>query len=161
MRSPRRAGRWVTILAVTAVVAAGCGETTPTEAAPELARQLARVDRAVTTGDEARIRDRVESLVSATEAARDAGRLDDEQADRILAAADALLARVPAPEPAPQPSASPTPSPTLSPSPEDEDEDEDEEGDNSGPGGGDSKEKPGKDNPDKDKPDKGKGHGKG
>jgi hypothetical protein len=155
----------MTVLAVMAVLAAGCGET-PTEAAPELARQLAQVDRAVTTGDEARIRDRVESLVSATEAARDSGEIDDEQADRILAAADALLARLPAEKPASEPPSPPTSSPTTeTPEPPDEDEGDEgegDEGDNSGPGGGDSEEKPEKDKPDKpDKPDKGKGHGKG
>lgn len=158
-KSPRRAGRWMTVLAVMAVLGAGCGET-PTEAAPELARQLAQVDRAVTTGDEARIRDRVESLVSATEAARDSGEIDDEQADRILAAADALLARLPAEKPAPEPPSPPTSSPTTE-TPEPPEEDEGDEGDNSGPGGGDSQEKPDKDKPEKDKPDKGKGHGKG
>jgi hypothetical protein len=143
------------------VLAAGCGQDTPSEAAPELARQLAQVDRAVTTGDEAQIRERVEALVSATEAARDAGRLNDEQADRILSAADALLARLPEDAPPPKPSPPASSSPTITPSPdEDEDEgdeaDEGDEGDNSGPGGGDSKEKP-----EKDKPDKGKGKGKG
>jgi hypothetical protein len=149
----------MTVLAVMAVLGAGCGET-PTEAAPELARQLAQVDRAVTTGDEARIRDRVESLVSATEAARDSGEIDDEQADRILAAADALLARLPAEKPAPEPPSPPTSPPTTE-TPEPPEEDEGDEGDNSGPGGGDSQEKPDKDKPEKDKPDKGKGHGKG
>jgi hypothetical protein len=149
----------MTVLAVMAVLGAGCGET-PTEAAPELARQLAQVDRAVTTGDEARIRDRVESLVSATEAARDSGEIDDEQADRILAAADALLARLPAEKSAPEPPSPPTSSPTTE-TPEPPEEDEGDEGDNSGPGGGDSQEKPDKDKPEKDKPDKGKGHGKG
>jgi hypothetical protein len=144
----------MTVLAVMAVLVAGCGET-PTEAAPELARQLAQVDRAVTTGDEAQIRDRVESLVSATEAARDSGEIDDEQADRILAAADALLARLPAEKPAPEPPSPPTSSPTTE-TPEPPEEDEGDEGDNSGPGGGDSKEKP-----EKHKPEKGKGHGKG
>jgi hypothetical protein len=152
--------RRLAALALTAVLAAGCGgDSTPAEAAPELAEQLARVDRAVTTGDEARIRERVESLVAATEAARDAGRIDDEQADRILTAADALLARLPAEEP---PSESPSP-PTSSPTtetpepPEDDEGDEGDEGDNSGPGGGDSKGKPEKE----EKPEKGKGHGKG
>ena len=118
--NPGQAGRWLTGLVITALLASGCGGTTPSEAAPELAQQLARVDRAVVSGDDARIRDRVESLKSATEAARDAGRLDEQQADRILAAADALLARLP--EPAPQPSATPSPSHTLSPSPEEEEE---------------------------------------
>ena len=39
-----RAARWVTGLAITAVLAAGCGETTPSEAAPELAQQGTTVE---------------------------------------------------------------------------------------------------------------------
>jgi hypothetical protein len=143
-------------LAVTAMVAAGCGsDTTPADSVPELADRLERVDSAVATGDEARIRQRVEALVAATESARDEGSLDDEDAERILAAADAMLARLPAEEPAPEPPSPPTSSPTTEiPEPPEEDEgDEGDEGDNSGPGGGDSKKKP-----EKDKPDK--GHGK-
>jgi hypothetical protein len=145
-------------LAVTAMVAAGCGgETAPTESAPELAEQLERVDQAVVVGDDARIRDRVEALMAATESARDDGRLDDEQADRILAAGEAMLARLPE-EPAPEPSPTSS-SPTMETPEPPAEEDEDDEGDNSGPGGGDSEEKPEKDKP--EKPDKGKGHGKG
>jgi hypothetical protein len=138
--------RWVAVLAVTAVLTAGCGQDTPTEAAPELARQLARVDRAVTTGDEARIRDRVEALVSATDAARDAGRLDDEQAERILGAADALLARLPDEAPSPKPSPPASPSPTITPSPDEEEGDEGE--------GHEEKPKHKEPKPEKPKPDK-------
>lgn len=140
-------------LALSAVLLAGCGgESSPADAAPELADQLARVDRAVTAGDEARIRDRVESLVAATEAARDSGRLDDEQADRILTAADALIARLPAEEPPPKPSPSPTSSsPTPSPTPDEEAEEErEEEEEEPKPA---PHEKP-------EKPEKGKGQGK-
>jgi hypothetical protein len=143
---PRCATRWVSVLALTAVLATGCGQDSPSESAPELARQLAQVDRAVTTGDEVRIRERVESLVSATEAARDAGRLDDEQADRILSAADALLARLPDEAPSPKPSPSASPSPTITPSP---DEDEGDEGE-----GHEEKPKPEKPKPEEPKPDK-------
>ena len=127
---PGNPARRLAALALTAVLAAGCGgDSTPADAAPELAEQLERVDRAVTTGDEARIRERVESLVAATEAARDAGRIDDEQADRILTAADALLGRLPAEEPSPKPPSPPTSSPTTtSPTPDEEGgEEEDEE----------------------------------
>jgi hypothetical protein len=155
VKTPRSPWRPVVAVALSAVLATGCGREGPAEADPELAQQLARVDRAVVTGDDALIRDRVESLVSATEAARDAGRLDEEQADRIIAAADALLARLQAEEPAPEPPSTPTSSPTTE-TPEVPEDDDDEEGDNSGPGGGHSEDKP-----EKDKPDKGKGHGKG
>ena len=152
MKSARQAARWVAALAITALLAAGCGETPPTEAAPELTRQLARVARAVTTGDDTQIRDRVESLESATKAARDDGRLTDVQADRILAAAEALLDKL-------QPEPTPTPSPTSSsptPTPE---EDEGNEGE-----GRDEKSKPEpkpKPEPEpKPEKDKGKGHDK-
>lgn len=150
-----RPARRLVALALTAVLAAGCGgEATPADAAPELAEQLTRVDRAVAAGDGAQIREQVEALVAATEAARDSGRLDDEQADRILAAADALLQRLPAEEPVPKPSPSPPSSTPTSPSPDPDEGEEDqgegdegEEGDESGDSG-----------PDKDK---GKGKGKG
>lgn len=125
---PSKPARLLAALTVTAVLAAGCGnDTAPADAAPELADQLTRVDRAVATGDEARIRERVESLVATTEAARDAGELEDDQAARILAAANALLRRLPAEEPSPKPPPPPPSSPTTSPSP-DEDEHEEEHG---------------------------------
>ncbi|MFL6004097.1 MAG: hypothetical protein ACJ72P_14925 [Nocardioides sp.] len=161
MKPPRSPWRTAIAVALSAVLAAGCGGETPAEADPELAQQLARVDRAVVTGDEALIRDRVESLVSATETARDAGRLDEEQADSILGAADELLARLPDEAPPPRPSPSTTPSPTITPSPDEDEGDDGDEGDNSGPGGGHSEEKSDKAKPDKAKPDKAKGHGKG
>jgi hypothetical protein len=143
---PSKPARLVAALTVGAVLAAGCGnDAAPADAAPELAEQLARVDRAVATGDEARIRVRVEALVAATEAAHDSGELDGQQADRILAAADALLARLPEQKPSPKP---PPPStPTTSPSP-DEDEKEDEHG----------HEEKDEHEHGKDKHDKGKGH---
>ena len=143
--------RHLVALALSAVLLAGCGsDSSPADAAPELADQLARVDRAVAAGDEARIRERVESLVAATEAARDSGRLDDEQADRILTAADALIARLPAEEPPPKPSPSPTSSsPTPSPTPDEGAEEEGEEREGEPKPAPD--EKP-------EKPEKGKGH---
>jgi hypothetical protein len=140
------------------LLVAGCGgEAAPADSAPELADQLARIDRAVTTGDDALIRQRVESLVTATVTARDAGRIDDAQADRILSAAEDLLSRLPAEEPASEPPSPPASSPTTETpeTPEPPDEGEDDEEDNSGPGGGDSEEKPEKE----DKPDKGKAKG--
>ena len=150
MTNRRPAARRCAALTLTAVLSAtfatGCGNEAPADAAPELSAQLARVDRAVATGDEARIRDRVEALESATEAARDAGELDDEQADRIVAAADALLARLPAEEPVPEPTPAPSPT-TASPSPEEDDEHEEKP----------PKHEP-KPKPPKDEHHKGKGH---
>lgn len=148
---------WLALILATTLLAGCGGETPPAEAAPELADRLTRVDRAVVSGDETSIRRRVESLVVATEAARDDGSIDEAQADRILAAADALLARLSTPEQSPEPSASP-PSPSVSPpSPENgdggeddgsDDEEEEEKGGDEGEGGGGSGS------------DKGKGNGK-
>ena len=157
MRVISNPARRLAALALTGMLLAGCGsETAPADSAPELAEQLTRIDRAVAAGDEARIRQRVEALVTATESARDAGRLDDAQADRILAAADALLARLPAEEPEPEPRPSPSPpsssatTPTPAPEEGDEDEgDEDEGGDEPGPGNSEGKGK-GKGKSDKD-----------
>lgn len=146
--------RRLVAVALAAILLAGCGgESSPADAAPALADQLAGVDRAVAAGDEERIRDRVESLVAATEAARDSGRLDDEQADRILAAADALIARLPTEDPPPKPSpsspsSSPSSSPTPSPTPDEEADEEKEEEEEPKPA---PHEKP-------EKPKKGKGH---
>jgi hypothetical protein len=132
LRLTNSSPNWVALI-LAATLLAGCGgETPPAEAAPELADQLALVDRAVGSGDEMAIRRRVDSLVAATESARDAGRIDEAQADRILAAADALLARLPAPQQEPEPSA-PSPTPSATPPPPEEggegDEGEGDEGD--------------------------------
>ena len=152
--------RRLAALALTAaLLVAGCGdETAPGDAAPELADQLARIDRAVAAGDEAVIRQRVESLVAATEAARDAGRIDDAQADRILTAAEELQDRLPAeqPEPKPSPSSPSTSAPPPAPEPdEDEDDHEDDDEDQKKP----PKHENGKGGHG-EKPEKGKGHGK-
>jgi hypothetical protein len=144
-------------LALSAVLlVGGCGdETAPGDSAPELADQLTRIDRAVTVGDEAVIRQRVESLVAATEAAREAGRIDDAQADRILTAADELLNRLPAEEPEPKPSPSPSTSAPAPASPEpDEDDHEDDEEEKKPP-----KPEQGKGGHE-EKPKKAKGHGR-
>ena len=154
-KPPRLLAALTLIIVLSVALAAGCGnDATPADAAPELAEQLARVDRAVSTGNEARIRVRVESLVTATKAAREAGELDNDQAARILAAADALLARLPA-SPAPT---SPTTSPsTISPSPHPEDEDEDEKDEKHEPKPK-PEPKPPKPKHDEGKHDKGPGH---
>jgi len=113
--------RLIVSLALLVVVTAGCGsDSAPAEAAPELADRLAAVDRSVTTGDEARIRSEVEALIAATEAAGDSGRISDEQAEQIVAAADGLLARLPTEESSPSPSPSPPESSSATPLPEPE-----------------------------------------
>lgn len=72
--------------------AAACGQDPATaERAPELAALLDTVDAAVVTGNDARIRQRVDDLVAATIEARDTGDLDAAQAEEILSAAAALI----------------------------------------------------------------------
>lgn len=153
MITTRRAARFLVSVLGAVVLLTGCGgDTAPADEVPLLADRLALVDRAVSSGNETQIREQVETLIDATERARDAGQLDDEQAERVLAAADSLLARLPD-EATPQPSPSP---PTSSPAPpstpeEGDDEESDEDDEDEG--------HPEKDKPKPDKPEKGKGKG--
>ncbi|MFC6287632.1 hypothetical protein ACFP3Q_14690 [Nocardioides sp. GCM10027113] len=139
----------------------GCGGTSPVEAVPELSDRLAAVDAAVVAGDHATTRDAVEDLVATAEEAEAAGEIDAAQADAIVAAAEALLARLADEEPA-EPEPLPEPTPTQSAAPEEsepeeteESEEEDDEDEHPGKGKGadkhDKGEKPGK--PDKDDED--------
>jgi hypothetical protein len=147
----------------TVVLLTGCGGgTAPADEVPLLADRLAGVDRAVSSGDEAQIREQVEALVNATERARGAGQLDDEQAERVLAAADSLLAQLPD-ETTPQPSPSPRTSSPAPPSTPEEGDDEDSDENDEDDGHEEGHEKhPEKDQPKPEKPkkaEKGKGHG--
>jgi len=162
MITRRRAARSVASLLGTVVLLTGCGGgTAPADEVPLLADRLEGVDRAVSTGDDAQIREQVEALVNATERARDAGQLDDEQAERVLAAADSLLAQLPdaTPQPSPSPRTS-SPAPPSTPE-EGDDEDSDENDEDDGHEEGHEKH-PEKDQPKPEKPkkaEKGKGHG--
>jgi hypothetical protein len=76
---------------------AACGEQTPPgEAVPAIATALGRVDAAIQSGDRNRARTAVEDLVAETAEAEVAGELSAEQADRVVAAARKVLARLPA-----------------------------------------------------------------
>ena len=149
--------RRLAALALTSVLLlTGCGDqAAPGDAAPELADQLNRIDGAVAAGDEAAIRQRVESLIAATKESRDAGRIDDAQAARILTAADELLGQLPAeePEPKPPPSSPSTSAPPPAPEPDEDDDEGDDEEQEKPP-------KPEKKGGHEGKPKKGKGHGK-
>ena len=133
-----------------------CGSDAPGEQAPELAQELAAIDDALAQEEYAEAQEHLANLVDAAEDARDAGELDDGDADRVLAAATRLLAALPgAPEetePTPEATPEPSPSESATAAPPDEDEDADE---------GDQDEGQGNDDKDKDeKEDKGKGKGK-
>jgi hypothetical protein len=78
------------------LLATGCsGATAPAEAVPALARTLAKIDRAIVDGRYERARTQVHALVRTTRRAHDAERLDDDDAERILASAAALLSDLP------------------------------------------------------------------
>jgi hypothetical protein len=82
----------------------GCGSATPPgEAVPGLRTQLSRVDAALADREYTQARRALDALTRETAAARDAGRLTDEQANRILAAAARLAADLPAQAPVPHP----------------------------------------------------------
>ena len=127
-----------------ALLLGGCGtDTAPSSAVPELAERLDAVDAAVVADDPDRIRTTARRLIATAEDAGESGELDATQVESIVAAAEGLLAELPAkidpPEPSPT-TTSPTPTPTPSPTPSEKGEEVKEEGD--------------------EKPGKGKGHGK-
>ena len=147
--------------AASVLLLASWGSAPPGEQAPALTKELSAIDDALAQSDYARAQEHLQKLVAAAEDARAAGDLDDDDADRVLAAAARLLAELPGapdttatPEPSTEPS---TPEPTsesTTPAPSDV--------------GGGSKGKPDKPpKPDKGKPkggdhgNSGKGKGKG
>jgi len=117
--------RRLAALALT-VVLAGCG-TGPDPAPATMATALAKVDRLVVAKDYAAARVALEDLVIRTTAAREAGTIDEQRADRVIAAAARLAAALPRPVV--------TPSATPSPKAEGErDEDDEDGGDGKGKG---------------------------
>lgn len=132
-RRRRTTTRWLAAGALV-LATAGCGgQGTPAEAEPELAVQLDRIDAAVAARDHEAARAGVEALVEVAKRAEDDGDLTAGQADRIVSAAEGLLAELPAPEDAPaepEPEPAPVPPPTEEPeADEEEHEDEDKEED--------------------------------
>lgn len=126
---------------------AGCGtDTPPGTAVPALREHLSRVDAALQAREFAEARDALAELTRETEAARTAGRLTPEEADRIVAAASRLSAGLPeeAPEPAPTTTVTVPERPveeTTTPPEDDEttkndEEQQDDEGGGNGEGGG-------------------------
>lgn len=147
---------FVAVLAAsTLLVSAGCGSgTSPADDVPALATALDRVDEAIATEDYDDARDAVAELTDVATEAEESGDLDAEQADRIVAAAESLVAALPGAESPPD---EPDPAtPTSSATAEGEDEDEDEEDDEeSEPAPPEHAEKPDK-HEDDDKKSKGK-----
>lgn len=122
---------------LTAVLSAAtaCGSNAdPSQAVPGLTADLSRLDRAISVHQRDAARAALDTLVDDTSSARDAGDLNPEQADRILAAAARLRTKLPDLAPASTPEAPTTPSqnettpapPTQNPG---EGDSEDESGD--------------------------------
>lgn len=97
------------------LVLSGCGteETKPSaaEQVPALADRLERIDALVADLKPQRARAQLEALVDDAMAAREAGDLTSLEADRIIAAATALLRALPEPEPEPVPTVTVVPEP--------------------------------------------------
>lgn len=143
--------RWRTALpaALLALVASACGASAPAEDVPELVQRVAEVDAAAVARDPGQLDAAVADLVATVDDAEAAGELDADEAERIRAAAESLLAAAPEPD-APQPA---EPSVTQEPSESDETDEESEEDageEDSGSGEGDGHGK-----------SRGKGKGKG
>ena len=129
------------------LLATGCGsETSPADDVPALATSLDAVDEAVVSGDDKAVRDAVAELTAVTERARDAGDLDAAAADRILAAAEALLAALgePATPTEEKSSEPPTPAPSMTQPSAPESSSDEDGGDDDAPGQDDEKGKPDK-----------------
>ncbi|MET0525803.1 MAG: hypothetical protein ABWZ91_13440 [Nocardioides sp.] len=131
------------VLAV-ALVLVGCGEKAPSEAVPELADRLERVDSAIADDQPARARKAVDALVREANRARMDGEITADQADEILRAAAELLRRLPSggddPTADPTEPADPTgptepTTPDAPPAPEPHEHEKDKKGDkDDGPG---------------------------
>jgi hypothetical protein len=110
-----RAGVGTTV-AVLLLAGCGGGDATPAEDVPELADTLQTVESAITDHDYRRARARLDDLIDTAVDARDAGELDRQSADRLLAAAARLMTALPGETETP-PATAPS-SPTPEPAPE-------------------------------------------
>jgi uncharacterized membrane protein YgcG len=159
---PRRPLALVLVTTAVVLTLVGCGRSSAANAVPALEDRLAVIDTAIVREDFDAAREALDRLVRTTTQARQAGELDQEQADAILAAAAALEARLPAPEEPPTDAETPPPQPS---SPPEDDEDnaggDDGDGDDDGEGGDDDSddESNGKDGSGKDGSGQGGGNG--
>jgi hypothetical protein len=158
---PRRPLGLVLVTAAVVLMLVGCGRSSAAEVVPALGDQLAAVDTAIERQDFDAAREALDRLVRTTTEARRAGELDQEQADAILAAAETLEARLPAPEEPPADAETPPPPPSSPP--EDEgDEEGGDHGDDTGEGDDDSEDDShGEHGPGPDGPGNGPGNGRG
>lgn len=86
----------VVAVLVAALLAGGCADDEPPgQKVPELAAQLDKIDEAVADGDLDQARQATRRLVARTAVALADQDIDEEEADRILEAAEALLAQLP------------------------------------------------------------------
>lgn len=86
--------RIAVVVAGVVLVAACGGATTPASQVPALATALDEVDAALVAGDEDTARTALDRLTSLATDARDEGRLEDGDAEHVLAAAEQLRARL-------------------------------------------------------------------
>jgi hypothetical protein len=94
--TPRRVAAAALVLALAPVlVSCGGDEAVPSEQVPALGRHLDEVDAAIGSGDYAGARVAVRELVAEAARAQVDGELSDEQAQRIVTAARAVLERLP------------------------------------------------------------------
>lgn len=103
--------------ALAGLLLAGCGASTrPADDVPALAAGLERVDAAIVSGRYDQARNRLTRLVGVTTSAREAGELEQPEADRILAAVAELMSALPAEQAdAPAPSEPATSAPPVEP----------------------------------------------
>lgn len=95
MRRGARAARWPALVLTGVLLTAGCSEDpTGPDPLPAIDTALTRVDEALVAGDLAGARTALGLLEALTQNAQDDGRLDEDTADEVLAAAAALEARL-------------------------------------------------------------------
>lgn len=121
--TPSKAGRSLVAAVLLAVLGgallAGCGQTaSPGQTVPALDKGLDRVDASISAGHLGQARAAVNGLIETTRQARRAGDLSAGDANRILAAAQELIAQLPREASTPQPSPTPSPQPSPTPSPQ-------------------------------------------
>lgn len=95
MSARRLAAVVVTVLVAALGITACSEEEPPGRTVPELATQLDKVDAAVAEGDLAQARQATKRIVARTAVALAEGDITDEEAERIIEAAEALLAELP------------------------------------------------------------------
>src|SRR4051794_32135418 len=102
-RAPLRRRPPAALLAalLTGATLTGCGSSAaPADSVPALGASLDKVDSFIAAGHLVQARSELKTLTATTTQARSDGELSDQDATRILDAAQALLAELPAPSPA-------------------------------------------------------------